>query len=280
MLLNVLVIYHGNKAVIDLKLKNQLETIYNQFHSPQYFRIDPLLCVHKFTSGADREIAGLIAAVLAYGRAEIIIRNCNCIFEKISGDIGQFLSSTTFTQKQQIFKTFKHRFNDGFDIALLLECLREIKSQFETLEEYFLSLAGSEDFFMRDALHNFATDVKLRGARLAGFRKKSFEYLFPSPHSGSACKRLNMYMRWMVRREDSIDFGVWKNVSPSRLIIPVDTHIAHLSRELGLSRRNTADWKMAEEITDGLRKFDPSDPVRYDFSLCRAGMVDFRREAA
>ncbi|MEE9614775.1 MAG: DUF2400 family protein, partial [Thermodesulfobacteriota bacterium] len=99
-------------------------------------------------------------------------------------------------------------------------------------------------------------------------------FLFPSPEGRSPCKRLNLFLRWMVRRGDGLDFGLWKGVSPSKLIIPLDTHIARISRYLGLTSRNSADWAMAEEVTDSLRKLDPLDPTKYDFSLSRLGILD------
>jgi uncharacterized protein (TIGR02757 family) len=111
-------------------------------------------------------------------------------------------------------------------------------------------------------------------------RRKALDYLLPSPESGSACKRLNMYLRWMVRKNDGIDRGTWTGVPASMLIMPVDTHVARIAGSLGLTKRKSADWAMAEEITSRLRECDPDDPVRFDFSLCRTGMVDFRRKAA
>jgi uncharacterized protein (TIGR02757 family) len=135
-------------------------------------------------------------------------------------------------------------------------------------------------YTIKKPLEHFTEKIRRHASRLAPARQKSFEYLFPSPQSGSACKRLNMYLRWMVRKKDGIDLGVWENVPVFKLVIPVDTHVARIARNIGLTRRTTVDWRMSEEITLNLRRFDPADPVRYDFSLCRSGMVDSRRKAA
>jgi uncharacterized protein (TIGR02757 family) len=116
------------------------------------------------------------------------------------------------------------------------------------------------------------------GREAAGGRERSYEYLLPSPANGSACKRINMYFRWMVRPGDGIDRGVWKSVSPAALIVPVDVHVARIGRAWGMTRRATPDWRMAEEITASLREVDPSDPVRFDFALCRYGMVGAERK--
>ena len=100
-------------------------------------------------------------------------------------------------------------------------------------------------------------------------------YFFSSPAGGSACKRLNLYLRWMVRHDPGLDLGLWTEVPPSRLVIPLDTHVARIARYVGLSSRNTADWKMALEVTRALREFDPGDPVKYDFAICRLGILDY-----
>lgn len=259
------------------ELKKKLESIYVQYHSVRYLNTDPIQCVHRFESSGDREIAGLVASVLAYGRVEIIIRNCLNLFEKTGFALADFVKESSFEEKKKLFKGFKHRFNDYIDIAVLLECVSQVIKEYGTIESLF---ASAKSQCMKESLNYFTNFFKSRGMKLAGSSKKSFEYFFPSPESGSACKRLNMYLRWMVRPADSIDFGIWKCVSPSILIIPVDTHIAQIAHRLGLTVRKNADWLMAEQITQNLRRIDPEDPVRFDFSMCRVGMVDFRRDAA
>lgn len=259
------------------ELKKKLESFYRQYHLPAFLNTDPIQCVHRFSSPEDREVAGLVASALAYGRAEIIIRNCEWVFEKTGSAIAEFVRKTDFKEKKSLFKGFKHRFNDDIDISLLLECVSVILKKYGTIENLY---SGSGQSSTRESLNQFTRFFKELGREIIGNSKKSFEYFFPSPESGSACKRMNMYLRWMVRPDDSIDFGIWKSVSPSGLIIPVDTHIASIARTLGLTERRSADWQMAEQITSVLSRIDPCDPVRFDFSLCRVGMIDFRRVAA
>lgn len=199
------------------------------------------------------------------------------MFEKLAWKAEEFTLDTSFHSKKNLLSGFKHRFNDHIDFALLFESMKMAINEFGSLENFFLQSDGND---IKGALESFSSGLKQYGMKIHGSRRKSFEYLLPSPAAGSACKRLNMYLRWMVRNDDSIDLGIWKSVSPSKLIIPVDTHIASIARQLKLTSRNSADWLMAEEITDVLRQIDPADPVRFDFSLCRAGMVDFRKEAA
>lgn len=261
------------------KLKNILESTYKLYHKTDYLKLDPLHCVHKFSKTNDIEIAGLLAAVLAYGRAEIIIRNVEAILDLTSREPFKFTLNTTFKEKQIAFKGFKHRFNDGFDIALLLESAAFCIRKYGSLEKMFL-FSLQKDLSVKTGLDLFTGELKKTGKEIAKREKTSFEYLLPSPVSGSACKRLNMYLRWMVRKADTIDFGIWNSVSPSILLIPVDTHIAKLGRKLKFTKRKNADWRMAEEITAGLKKYDAMDPVRFDFSLCRAGMLTFRKDAA
>lgn len=260
-------------------LKNVLETTYRLYHKPEFMRIDPLQCVHKFTDHRDIEIAGLIAAVLAYGRAEIIIRNVTLLFERISRQPYKFTLDTTFKEKQAALEGFKHRFNNGQDMALLFECIGEWIRQYGSIEKGFTSYKPQDESSLKERLEAFTGELKKIGKSIAKKVPPSFTYLLPSPSSGSACKRLNMFLRWMVRKADQIDFGIWKTVSPSILIIPVDTHVAKLGRQMMFTKRNSADWRMAEEITAGLRSYDSKDPVRYDFSLCRVGMLNFRKEA-
>jgi len=241
-------------------------------------RLDPLLCVHGFKSVRDTEIAAFLAASLAYGRAEIIIRNVNTLLEKMSGKPYAFAMETSYREKTALLDGFKHRFNSAADIALLLEALAECIRRYGSVEELFVS--ADNNCFVKDGLEHLTCELKRIARTVTHKVPDSFNYLLPSPSSGSACKRLNMFLRWMVRKDDGIDFGIWKKIVPSALIMPVDTHVARIGRELGLTRRNTADWRMAEEITGALRKYDPDDPVRYDFSLCRAGMFSFRKDAA
>jgi len=256
-----------------------LENQYARYHRPSYLRLDPLSCLKGFTSAGDLEIAGLAAAVLAYGRVEIIIRSVSAVFKRTGRSITRFSADTSLAHKQRVFRGFRHRFNDGNDLALLLHAVGTIVNDYGSLEQLFIE-GGPWHDTIKNPLEHFTKGIKQRAVQLAPTRQKCMSFLLPSPESGSACKRLNMYLRWMVRPADGIDLGVWKKVPPSKLVMPVDTHVTRIARDIGLTKRATVDWRMAEEITARLRSFDPEDPVRYDFSLCRTGMVDCRRKAA
>jgi len=259
-------------------LKQVLDGIYAQYHHPQYLGLDPLVCVRKFKDRGNREALGLLAASLAYGRVEIIVRNINTVIDIMDNNPVNFIVNTSYREKLKLLGGFKHRFNDGVDIAALLESVKSIMGEYGSLEKCFSGCMAQNGGVFRDALTSLTDIIREFGGRYAG-KRASFDYLIPSPAKGSACKRIVLYLRWMVRKDDGIDLGVWKSVPTSCLLVPVDTHVAKIARGYGLTKRNSADWKMAEEITAALREFDPDDPVRYDFALCHAGMVDFRQYA-
>ena len=253
----------------------KIEEIYAEYHHPKYLGLDPLVCVRRFADRGNREALGLLAASIAYGRVEIIVRNIDALIDMMGGAPADFIVNTAYRDKLKILGNFKHRFNDGLDIAALLESIKTITLEYGSLEKCFCGCMAESGGGFKGALASFTDIIRENGGRHTG-KRASFEYLIPSPAKGSACKRMVLYLRWMARVDDGIDLGVWKGVPPSRLIVPVDTHVARVARGYGLTKRNSADWKMAEEITAALRKFDPEDPVKYDFALCHAGMVDIR----
>jgi len=252
-----------------------IEAIYAEYHHPRYLGLDPLICVRKFRDRDNREALGLLAASLAYGRVEIIVRNIDTLIGIMDNDPAGFIVNTPYREKLKLLAGFKHRFNDGQDVAALLESVKAITREYGSLEECFSGCMKRNGGAFRDALGSCTDIIRENGGKHTG-KRAGFEYLIPSPAKGSACKRMVLYLRWMARKDDGIDLGVWTSVPTSRLMTPVDTHVAKIARGYGLTTRNSADWKMAEEITAALREFDPEDPVRYDFSLCHAGMADFR----
>jgi len=260
---------------VNKKLKQTLEEIYKKYHHPKFLGLDPLICVRRFEDNESREVAGFLSSSLAYGRVEIIVRNIETLLSLMKSSPVEFIMNTDYQEKLKLFTGFKHRFNDGQDIAALLESMKVIIQEYGSLEKCFCKCMDKNKNLLKDALTSFTDIMKDKGRAFCGSRQ-SFDYLIPSPDRGSACKRLVMYLRWMIRKDDGIDLGVWKDISTANLLMPVDTHVARIAQNLGFTKRNTADWKMAQEITDALKEFDPNDPVRYDFSLCRAGMVDFR----
>jgi uncharacterized protein (TIGR02757 family) len=257
-------------------LKSTLDSIYAAYHHPRYLRLDPLEYVHGFKGKENREIAGLLCSSLAYGRVEQIRKSITKVLAITGEDLFRFSVDVPFRDKVRLFSSVKHRFNNGTDIAILLECSARAIQREGSLEALFVKGFRESDDTIKDALDNFV--VSLRSTAKECIKKSScaFDFLLPRPGSGSACKRLNMFLRWMVRPDDGIDLGMWKCVTASKLIMPVDTHVAAVSRSIGLTNRKSVDWNMAEEITLKIRMIYPHDPVRCDFSLCRAGMIDFR----
>ncbi|MDG5815221.1 TIGR02757 family protein [Chitinispirillales bacterium ANBcel5] len=251
------------------------EQIYRRFHHPKYLGLDPLVCVHEHKSPKDLEVAGLYCSLLAYGRVEMIIKSIQRLNQMIDNRPLSFCINTTFYEKKEHLLSFKHRFNSGYDLALFFQSVGDLIKQYGSLGSLFArEIKRGQN--LRSALTVFTNEIH-REARKYGEIKRGFEYLVSSPEKGSACKRLLLYLRWMIRKQDGIDLGIWKNISPSLLLYPVDTHVAKIARHYGITKRNVADWRMAEEITDFFRNIDSSDPVRFDFSLCRAGILAFRK---
>lgn len=237
---------------------------------------DPIQIVRRFGEAADREVVGFCAAGLAFGRVASVMQSV----ERVVGVMGP--SPSTFVRRfdpardRAALDGLVHRWTRGPDLVALLWVLRQMLDRSGSLEAFFLEGydPGAPD--VGGALESFSS----RAMRLdlsAAYGKvpprPGVAYFFPRPSCGSACKRLNLFLRWMVRRDD-LDLGVWRGVAPSKLIVPLDVHVIRLGRCLGLTRYASPGWRMAAEITASLRRLDREDPVRYDFALCHVGMRD------
>lgn len=240
---------------------------------------DPLSFCHRYQSTEDREVAGLIAASFAYGNVKIILRNLEAVFAVMGTSPRRFVEEFEPARGLTLFAGFRHRFNDARDLCALLLACRTMLEEADTVGEYFLGCYDPEAEDITLSLTEFTAAVlAMDYSPVFGSREipadSRFPFLFPSPASGSACKRLCMYLRWMVRPADGIDLGLWKEVSPAKLVIPVDAHIRRICRFLGFTARKQADWRMAQEITAALRELDPIDPVKYDFPLSHLGISE------
>jgi uncharacterized protein (TIGR02757 family) len=261
---------------------NQLKTILDDLYasrSQAHLANDPLSFCRRYDTPEDREIAGLIASSFAYGNVRIILKNLETIFAGIGPSPRRFVERFEPERGLALFAGFKHRFNDARDLCALLLAARTMIDETGSIGRFFLRGHDSSAEDLTGALAEFSRAVLAMDYTSAfGSREipagSYFPFFFPSPASGSACKRLCMYLRWMVRPDDGIDLGIWHGVSPRQLIVPVDAHIRRIGRYLGLTRRNQADWRMAREITAALRRIDPVDPVRYDFALCHLGISE------
>ena len=244
---------------------------------------DPLQLVLRYSDPLDQEVAGLLAAAFAYGRASIVVANVGWVLARMRPAPFAWLQSFERREAERRFAGFAHRFHKTRDLVDLLERLAVAIQRHGSLGELFLRCYDGRDRdigpslarFVDALLHGESSECDNGASNTARLRpnSKALEYLLSSPSNGSACKRMNLYLRWMVRRT-APDLALWTFVDPAKLVIPVDTHIHRIASFLGLGSRRSADWKAARAITDALARFDPEDPVRYDFALCRLGILD------
>jgi uncharacterized protein (TIGR02757 family) len=241
-----------------------------------YLSLDPLEIVRRYRDPLDLEVAGLFAAMLSLGRAELIRRAAAGVLDRMGPSPGRFVRRYDPVKKGGVFRGFVYRFFGEKDLDLLSWRLRTVLAETGTVGRAFSSGFSPEHPDVGPALSAFVrrlTAIPVPAALKPAARPGSgLRHFLADPAEGSACKRLNLYLRWMVRR-DGLDLGLWRDVPASKLVIPLDTHVARFGRRLGLTRRSAADWKMALEITAALRAFDPADPVKYDFALCTAGKL-------
>ena len=261
-------------AVDNSPLPERLESLYRSFDH-ETSASDPVHIVRRFPDPADREIVGFCAAGLAFGRVASVLNSIEALLRIMGSRPAAYVRQFDPRTDRAALEPLVHRWIRGRDLAALVLVMQRMLRDSGTIEEFFVAgddsaspdISGAIDAFSKRAL-----DMDLRPAYGRVPNRAGVCYFFPRPSAGSACKRLNLYLRWMVRK-DAIDLGVWKRVSPARLVVPLDTHVIRLGRCLRLTRYKSPGWKMAAEITAALRALNPADPVRYDFSLCHVGMM-------
>jgi len=255
------------------KLRALFEGLYEKYNRKELIKPDPLQFIYRYNNPADMEIVGLLSACLAYGRVEQIQNDLNDLFGRMGNSPCEF--AFNFTNKDRVsLEDFKHRFNTGNDISDLLTLLKDVLAEHGSIEKYFMlgfSPAHENTIF---ALMRFC-DSLLDKHRMThqGHRSKGLAFLLAGPSLGGAAKRLNLFLRWMVRSDD-VDAGLWRSVDKSKLIIPVDVHIARLCRILGFHSHKNVSLKTAVEITRNFALISPDDPVKYDFALSRIGILE------
>jgi uncharacterized protein (TIGR02757 family) len=255
-------------------LKNCLDKLADEYGA-RFLDSDPVGLVHEYDSPEDREVAGFVISVLAYGGASQIRKSGREVLSYTGKSPEKFVRDLTPDDAIGTFRSFRHRWTDGGDIAYIFWVIGEILREFGSVGALVRSLDNPDEPTIDGVMTRFSAWVTERYSdrfRLNSSRD-GISYLIPSPARGSACKRLALYFRWMVRGPDGTDFGLWQFISTARLVIPVDRHIARMAGLIGLTARRTADWKMVLEITESLRRIDPHDPVRYDFALVRPGIL-------
>ena len=249
--------------------KELLDNYVKKYETPEFIKDDPIQFPHRFELKKDAEISGLIASCLAYGRREKIIESIEKIHKLIENEPYNFCINYDYEKDGKIFDGFLYRYTKGYDIALLFNAISKAIEEYQSLENLFMEHLDKKQKNIKLPLTEFVYKMINYSPEEANIRGLNF--LLPSPLKGSACKRLNLYLKWMVR-QGPVDLNLWKDVPPSMLLIPLDTHVARLSRKLNLTSRKADDWITTEEITEQLKKFDSNDPVKYDFALFGIGV--------
>ncbi|MDY6853393.1 MAG: TIGR02757 family protein [Thermodesulfobacteriota bacterium] len=244
--------------------REAFDELYLRYNQRDFVHPDPLEFLYNYQDLEDREIAGLVASSLAYGRVAQILKSTFFVLQQMQPSPSAFLR---YSSRELVFETFvkfKHRFTTGEDLASLLFGTKRVIERYGSLYGCFLKGMADHDDTVIPAISAFVKEL---------YRGRDIEYtsLIPCPMKGSACKRLNLFLRWMVRK-DNVDPGGWDRVPSSKLIIPLDTHMYSISRALRLTKRKQADMQTAFEITAAFKKISPEDPVKYDFALTRIGI--------
>jgi uncharacterized protein (TIGR02757 family) len=265
------------------QLKPVLDQLYADFNHPDS-ATDPIHIVRRFQRDDDREVVAFIAGALAFGRVSSVLQSIERVLAVMGAAPAAYVRRFDPRRDAPAFAGIVHRWTRETDIVALLWLLRQMIDRAGSVEGFFLEgydagaddIAEALDSFSRRAL---ALDLKAAYGRVpnpstgSGRGRPGVCYFFPRPSAGSGCKRLNLFLRWMVRR-DALDLGVWQRVSPAKLIVPLDTHVIRVGRCLRLTDYTSPGWRMARDITASLRKLDPLDPVKYDFSVCHLGMMN------
>ncbi|MEF3168135.1 MAG: TIGR02757 family protein [Deltaproteobacteria bacterium] len=246
-------------------LGGRLEALYRTFNRREYVKPDPIQFLYLYPDPRDQEVVGVIASSLAYGRVAQILRSVEAVLSILGQRPAMFLRRIGKRRLSHMLCGFRHRFTTGDEMASLLFSVKNILSEYGSLEACFLEGYDAGFQTIVPALSSFVQ--RMRDA--SDLRLPS--YLFPDPAQGSACKRPFMYLRWMVRRDD-VDPGCWSGISPAKLVAPLDAHLFRITRDMGFTRRNSPDLGAAMEVTSCFREIAPDDPLKYDFVLTRFGI--------
>lgn len=255
-----------------MNLKQRLDYHYKSFDKSQ-ISPDPLQFLHLYSDRNDIEVMGFIASIFAYGNVKQIINTLNKFVEISESRPFEYIAKFGRHKKDERLKFLYHRFYTPADVVNLFFALEKVFNEYGSLKNLFLQFYKPGDKNIKNALsgfsHYFINQIKTFTQRPD--LSIGAKFMFPLPELGSACKRKNLFLRWMVRK-DGLDFGLWNEIPKNKLIIPVDTHVARVCKKMKLTARKNVSWKMAEEITENLKKFDAEDPVKYDFAICHIGM--------
>ncbi len=249
------------------EMKLFLEEKYLQYNNPSFIECDPVSIPHLFTEKHDREISGFLAASIAWGRRDLILRSARKLIALMYNEPYGFITSSGEKEFDR-FDKFVHRTFNGTDCRYFIKGLRNIYREYDSMEDVLL-----EGIKRGKSIRDGLMYLRLKFFELP--HPERTEKHFADVKRGAAAKRLNMFLRWMVRKDiHGVDFGIWDRIDPSMLFIPLDIHTGNTARTLGLLSRKINDWKAVEELTATLREFDPDDPVKYDFALFGTGIYE------
>jgi uncharacterized protein (TIGR02757 family) len=257
------------KRTNTISLKEFFDDKVRQYNQPAFIADDPVCIPHLFTQKADIEISGLFAAVFAWGNRKTIINKTRELMH-LMGDVPHDFCLNHSNSDLQSLMQFKHRTFNTTDLLYFIEFLKYHYTHYSSLEAAFLKIPSGEEPTVEQSLihfHNYFFSLE----HVPNRTKKHIA----TPYKGSTCKRINMYLRWMVRKDkNGVDFGLWKKIKPADLICPIDLHVARVAKRFNILHRKQIDWQAAVELTDYLRKLDPLDPVKYDFALFGLGVME------
>jgi uncharacterized protein (TIGR02757 family) len=248
-------------------LQQFLDEKVTQYNQPGFIENDPIQIPHRFRKLQDIEIAAFFAATLAWGQRKTIISKCSELMALMDNEPHNFALNHS-PKDLKALSTFKHRTFNTTDLLYFVKFFKKFYSNHHTLEAAFTPEKPSG---MKGRLQNFHKSF----FAIKDFPSRTRKHV-ATPDRKSACKRINMFLRWMVRSDNKgVDFGLWKQINPAELICPIDLHVERIARQLKLIRRKQVDWETALELTNNLKKFDPQDPVKYDFALFGLGIEGF-----
>jgi uncharacterized protein (TIGR02757 family) len=256
------------------RLKEPLDRLCREFDWTLRVKQDAIQFPLRYGNPADIELAGLFASCMAYGRVDLFGPWVDWTLQRMGESPARFVMGFDLQKHGQVFSGFSYRFNRERDVLAFCLAAQRLLVRHGSLEAFFLEGYSPEHPHVGPALEHFVEGFRGQDLSAVFARNRlsyGFKHWFPLPSTGGACKRLHLYLRWMVRRE-APDFGIWSGIPPSALLMPVDTHIENMARSIGLTRRRSRNRLMVEEITGKLKDLDPDDPVRYDFALCHKRM--------
>ncbi len=254
-------------------LKPGLDELYRGFNLEHSTR-DPIWTVRRFADSADQEVVAFLASALAFGRVQSVIQTVEAVLGVMGTAPAAFVRAFT-PDRAAVFEPLGHRWIRSRDLAALAWQLHQMLRDHGSIEGFFAAGHAADAESVEAGLESFSTRAMALDLQAVYGRRRpkpGVAYFFSRPSSGGACKRLNLFLRWVVRK-DAVDLGLWRTVRPSQLIVPLDTHIIRVGRCLGMTSRVSPGWRMAVDITGTLRRLNPDDPVRYDFSMCHLGMM-------